>query len=117
MAALITDPILERQLIAQRQASGADKFDEVWEEVYVMAPLANDEHQDLVSDLTAVLVMAVDWAGLGKVRPGVNVSDREDDWHHNYRCPDLVVFLRDTRAKNCGTHWCGGTRPGDRDRE
>lgn len=108
MVALNTDPMLERDLIARRQATGADKFDEVWEGVYVMASLANDEHQDLVSDLTTVLMIAVDWAGLGKVRPGVNVSDHEVDWQHNYRCPDVVVFLNDTQAKNCGTHWRGG---------
>jgi Uma2 family endonuclease len=108
MVALITDPVMQEQLIAQRQAAGSDRYDEVWEGVYVMAPLANDEHQDLVKELTTILTFAVDWAGLGKVRPGVNVSDQKEDWQHNYRCPDIVVFLTDTRAKNYGTHWHGG---------
>ena len=45
MTALINDPKLEEKLIAKRQAAGADKFDEVWDGVYVMSPLANDEHQ------------------------------------------------------------------------
>ena len=108
MVALITDPVLEKQLIAERQAAGADKYDEVWEGVYVMSPLADDSHQGLVSDLTTVLTIAVHWAGLGRVRPGVNVSDREENWQSNYRCPDVVVFLKDTQAKNCGTHWFGG---------
>ena len=108
MVALITDPALEQQLIAERQASGADKYDEVWEGVYVMAPLANNEHQDLVKELTTVLTISVDWPGLGKVYPGVNVSDRREDWKQNYRCPDVAVFLKDTGAESCETHWYGG---------
>ena len=38
----------------------------------------------------------------------VNVSDREEDWEFNYRIPDFAVFLKGSKAKNCGTHWCGG---------
>ncbi len=108
MVAIITDPFIEQDLIAKRRAMGVDKFDEVWEGVYIMAPMANDEHQDLVSDLTTVLNIAVDWVGLGKVRPGVNVSDQEHDWQYNYRCPDVVVFLNNTQAENRGSHWLGG---------
>lgn len=108
MAAFITDPNLEERLINQRQADGTDKYDEVWEGVYVMAPLANNEHQDLVDELCTVLTIVVKWAGLGKVYPGVNVSDRKEDWRENYRCPDVALFLNDTRAEDCGTHWFGG---------
>jgi Uma2 family endonuclease len=36
------------------------------------------------------------------------VSDRETGWEHNYRCPDVVVYLAGTRAKSCDTHWRGG---------
>lgn len=108
MVALITDPDLEDRLIAQRRADGTDKFDEVWEGVYVMAPMANNEHQDLVDDLCTVLTIAVKWQGLGRVSPGVNVSDRDTDWQENYRCPDVAVFLNDTQAEDRGTHWFGG---------
>jgi Uma2 family endonuclease len=27
---------------------------------------------------------------------------------HNYRCPDVVVVLKEGRAIDCGTHWMGG---------
>src|SRR3990172_5790454 len=124
MVSMITDPMLEDELVAQRQRTGADRYDEVWDGVYVMAPLADDEHQALVSGITAVLHVAVGWAGLGEVRPGVNVTDREDDWKQNYRCPDVVVFTNDTQAENRGTHWLGGpdfvveiASPHDRSRE
>ncbi len=108
MVALITDPDLEQALIAKRQAMGVDKYDEVWDGVYIIAPMANDEHQDLVTELATVLTLVVDWTGLGKVRAGVNVSDQERDWHRNYRCPDVVVFLNDTKAENRGAFWFGG---------
>ena len=121
MTALLLDPLLEEDLIAHRRAAGIDKFDEVWDGVYVMSPLANDEHQSIVGDLTTILNNVVGWPGLGDVRPGVNVSDRKDDWKSNYRCPDIAVFLKGTVAENCDTFWCGGpdlaieiVSPGDR---
>ena len=108
MTVLVTDRELGERLIAERRASGGDRFDEVWEGLYVMAPLADDEHQDLQGKLAAVFLSAVGWAGNGLVRPGVNVSDREDDWKSNYRCPDVVVYLPGNPARNRGTHWVGG---------
>lgn len=108
MVAVITDRSLEQRLIEERRSAGADHHDEVWEGVYFMAPLPNDEHQEIVNGITTVLTIAVQWTGLGRVRPGVNISDRKEDWEHNYRCPDAVVFLNDTRAENCGAFWFGG---------
>jgi hypothetical protein len=45
MTMLVLDPAEERRLKRQRALTGADRFDEVWNGVYVMAPLANNEHQ------------------------------------------------------------------------
>jgi Uma2 family endonuclease len=108
MVVHVNDPRLEQQLKAERQLTGADRFDEVWEGIYMMAPLADDEHQELQAKLTAVFQTVVGWSGLGLVRAGVNVSDRDDDWQFNYRCPDVVVFLPTTSAQNKGSHWLGG---------
>ena len=124
MATLVLDPRLEEALKEQRRAWGADHHDEVWEGTYVMPPLPNDEHQEIISLLVSILQDVVGWAKLGKVRPGVNLAARHDDWEHDYRAPDVVVFLRDSEARNHGTHWCGPadfvveiTSPGDRTRE
>jgi Uma2 family endonuclease len=124
MVSLITDPQLEHDLIEQRRRSGADRYDEVWDGVYVMGPLADNEHQGLAMGISAALYAALEEAGLGTVYAGVNVSDRVDDWTQNYRCPDVAVFGRNTKAKNCTTHWCGGpdfvveiASPHDRSRE
>jgi Uma2 family endonuclease len=107
MATLIREPDLEQRVRAERKALGLDRWDEVWEGTYIMAPLPNDEHQDLQANLVAVLQITVGWTGLGDVRGGVNVSDRED-WRQNYRCPDVVVFLKGTHAQNRDTFWLGG---------
>ncbi len=124
MATLVLDPQLEETLKQQRRAWGADHHDEVWEGTYVMAPLPNDEHQKIISRLTSILEDVVGWPGLGEVRPGVNLAASHDNWEHDYRAPDVVVFLRDTQARNHDTHWCGPadflveiTSPGDRTRD
>jgi Uma2 family endonuclease len=99
---------LEERLIEERRAAGADRYDEVWDGVYVMSPMPNVEHQRFVGKLNTVFEIAVDWAGLGEAFPGVNISDRKDDWTKNYRCPDVAVFLNDTQAESRGTFWYGG---------
>jgi Uma2 family endonuclease len=38
----------------------------------------------------------------------VNVSDRGRDWKKNYRVPDLVIVLKNSRAVSHGTHVQGG---------
>lgn len=124
MVALIQDPLLEQELIAKRRETGADRHDEVWEGVYVMSPLANDEHQDIATGLSWVFYPVIQGANLGQVRCGSNVSDRKDDWTKNYRCPDVAVFLKESAAELCGAFWYGGpdfaveiVSPHDRSRE
>lgn len=107
MSTLILDPELADQMIAQRQAWGVDRYDEVWDGVYVMVPLPNNEHQSLVGELFVVLSDVVRGDNLGIAFPGVNISDQKVDWRKNYRCPDVVVFLKETKAINCETHWYG----------
>jgi Uma2 family endonuclease len=104
----ILDPAQARDFIHRRQQSDIDKYDEVWDGVYVVPPLANNPHQSLVGFLTAILHEIVVMPGRGLVLPGANVSDRRTGWEHNYRDPDLVVVLNDGRAVDCTTHWMGG---------
>jgi Uma2 family endonuclease len=124
MATLVCDATIEERLLAERAASGADRYDEVWEGVYVMAPMPNDEHQQIVNRLAAIFQEVIDWPGLGHVRPGVNISDRKEDWTQNYRVPDVAVFLETGSAENCDAFWFGGpdfaveiVSPGDQSRE
>jgi Uma2 family endonuclease len=108
MATLIMDPAMEGRLRAERAESGADRYDEVWRGTYMMAPMPNDEHQQIVMRLASIFQETIDWPGHGDVRPGVNVSDLQDDWTKNYRVPDVAVFLREGRARNFGEYWYGG---------
>jgi len=124
VALMVLDPTQEARLKAERQASGADRYDEVWEGVYMMAPLANNEHQELQFELGAAIRSAVGRNAGVRILAGANVSDRDEGWEHNYRCPDVVVVYPGGAARDCGTHWSGGpdfcveiTSPGDRSRD
>ena len=49
MAVMVLDPYVEEQMLAERAGSDGDQYDEVWEGVYIVTPLPNDEHQEIVS--------------------------------------------------------------------
>lgn len=124
MTVMVLDEQFAARVKAERAATGLDQRDEVWEGVYVMAPIANNEHLDLQGLLVWALRNAFGPGGAQRVAPGGNVSDREDDWTHNYRIPDVILVLPGSAARDCGTHWCGGpdlcvevASPGDRSRD
>jgi Uma2 family endonuclease len=105
---LVKDAEQADELIRGRKRIGADRYDEVWDGVYVMPSMPNLDHQELVSDLDAIFVEVVKRPGLGKVYPGANVSDRGADWQTNYRVPDLVVVLAGSRVVSHSAHLQGG---------
>jgi Uma2 family endonuclease len=107
MATLIADPGVEERLIAERRAKGADRKDEVWEGVYIVMPDPNVEHQRLVMRLGVVFCEVVNPPVGGEVFPGLNLSDRGEDWKYNYRCPDVAVSLSGNTARVFEAHICG----------
>ncbi|WP_166827820.1 Uma2 family endonuclease [Thalassoroseus pseudoceratinae] len=120
----IQDRSVLTSVIRERRKNGSDRYDEVWDGVYIVSPLANNELQNLITQLAAIMTATVQWASHGHVFAGVNVSDQEEDWRQDYRVPDVGVFLNDTKATNRGTHWFGGpdfaveiVSPNDRTRE
>jgi Uma2 family endonuclease len=124
MPVLIPDVNVSASLIEDRRARGIDHHDEVWEGVYVMSPLANNEHQRLTTLLASILIDVIDRPGLGLSFAGVNLTDQPENWQKNFRCPDVVTFLKGNPAQNQGTHWLGGpdlaieiVSPYDRTRE
>ena len=102
---LVTDPDLYEQLIQERKRLGHDLYDEVWEGVYVMPTMPHLAHQRIVGKTTAVCIEVVPQGG--EVYPGANVSDRLD-WKDNYRVPDVVVVLPNSRAVDHGVFLLGG---------
>src|SRR5262245_14269348 len=124
MMMVVLDPSEQRRLKRERQRTGADRYDEVWDGVYVMAPLANNEHQWLALELSLAIRSAIRVPQDGMVFAGCNVSDQEVHWEKNYRCPDVAVYLAGNPAKDCDTHWFGGpdfaveiVSPNDRSRD
>jgi len=108
MKMIIHDPVLEARIIRDRQERRIDRHDEVWEGVYVMSPLANNEHQQIVSSFDRCFGAVIVDPALGIVQPGANVSELAEGWGKNYRCPDVVVYLNTTSAIDHNTHWQGG---------
>src|SRR5947209_12340649 len=104
----ILDPHLIDAFIRERQQQGIDGPDEVWEGVYTVPPLANNDHQDLATSLAAFLFQVVNLEGRGRIQAGANVSDRRKGWEKRFRGPDVVVVLNDGKAVDCGSHWMGG---------
>ena len=51
---LVLDQYISDDLIRERQRLGNDRYDEVWDGVYVMPPMPNNFHQDLVGDMYAI---------------------------------------------------------------
>jgi Uma2 family endonuclease len=124
VAIMALDPYVEQQILAERAGSDGGQHDEMWDGVYVVKPFRNDVHQELVGELTYVLGNVIRRPELGRVFPGVNLSDRDEGWEKNYREPDVAVFLRDGKAINQDTHWQGAAdflveimSPGERTRE
>jgi Uma2 family endonuclease len=94
------------RILRRRRKCGGDRYDEVWNGVYVMSPLADNEHQEVASNLAGIFKQAV--SGRGRVFAGANVSDRPERWKKNFRCPDVAVFLPGNPAEDRGTFWFGG---------
>ncbi len=105
---LILDPDEIESFIQDRRDSGIDRYDEVWEGVYVVPPLANLPHQDLATALAGILFNVITLEERGRVQGGANISDRRAGWKRNFRCPDVVVVLKEGRAADCHTHWLEG---------
>jgi hypothetical protein len=102
MAMMINDAATERQLITVREATGADRYDEVWEGLYMIPPVPNTEHQKIVLRLVSIFAELIDWPGLGAVMPGVNLSDRREDWSED----ENPHFSRHTvRGQVCQIQW------------
>lgn len=124
MALVSIDPMELASLLRDRRECGGDRYDEVWDGVYVMSPQADNEHQQLASDLAAAINLGLGHNEQIRIFPGCIVSDRPKRWKKNYRCPDVAVFLPGNPAEDRETHWYGGPdfavdilSPFDRSRE
>ncbi len=108
MELVLTERSTIRRIIRRRRRLGLDHKDEVWNRKYIVMPDPDNVHQRLVGFLVTVCQIVIDWTNLGRSFPGSNISDREEKWTHNYRVPDVTVFLNGNPAQDRDTHWFGG---------
>jgi Uma2 family endonuclease len=108
MALVSLGPCQFKRLLRHRRRCGGDRYDEVWDGVYVMAPLADNEHQSVGFKLAVTFADALGPAEKIQIFPGCNVSDQPERWRRNYRCPDVAVFLPGNPAIDRKTYWFGG---------
>lgn len=78
-------------LLERRRQLGQDRYDEVWDGVYVMNPAPSYEHQRLAQQLAVLLDPLARAAGLEAVAGGVNLGDED-----SYRIPDASLHRRGT---------------------
>ncbi|MGE3821458.1 MAG: Uma2 family endonuclease [Isosphaeraceae bacterium] len=108
MTVIVNDRALEKTIRADRERTGASRFDEVWEGTYVVSPLANEQHQWLIMGLCLALADVIDTTRGDRVYPGVNVSDRTKGWKRNYRVPDVAVVLATNPCRQFDAVMVGG---------
>jgi Uma2 family endonuclease len=107
-AFLITDPESIRNHKFERQTTGHDRRDEMWDGIYVVAPIQDIEHRRMAAGLLFAFASFQKEVDPGHLSFGGNISDSVEGWHKNYRIPDLLFYLSENPARNCETHWCGG---------
>lgn len=75
-------PVELEALLERRRAAGADVFDEIWDGVLHMAPMAHSRHADVQAQVLVLLSPLGKAAGLAARGP-VNVGEADD-----FRVPD-----------------------------
>lgn len=108
MNLVILDPDELKRIIRRRRKTGADRYDEVWDEVYVMSPIADNSHQELAFRIAARISEALGEESGARISAGANFSDRKLKWKKNYRVPDVAVYLPGNPAEDMGSFWHGG---------
>jgi len=73
-------------LLERRRELGQDRFDEVWEGVYVMNPAPSYEHQRISQQLAELLGPLARASGLEAVVGGLNLGREQ-----SYRIPDASL--------------------------
>ena len=95
--------------LAERQRSGAERFDEMWEGVLHVFPTPTCRHQTALLDLTSFLdeIYGRTFGGFVCWRLNVVRPQDEADWQNNYRIPDLVLLDPDRLDFNKHDYVCG----------
>ncbi len=88
-------------LIEQRRNTGAGQLDECWEGIWHLTD-PTKRHQEIAGWIHRIHAEVVQDAGRGIVTISINVTDREENWKQNHRCPDGVVILKGNTGRWVG---------------
>src|SRR5262245_37167683 len=92
-------------IIEHRRRTGAGRLDECWAGVWHLTdPTAR--HQQLALRIGRIHSEVIEDPGMGSVWISINVTDREEDWTYNHRCPDGAVILRSNPGRWVGVRQC-----------
>lgn len=81
------------EVLEHRRRTGLDRYDEVWNGEWVLAPLPAPEHGRVVAGLMGWLLTR--WLPRPgcEVLPGTNITPPgTEDWTQNYRGPDVMLM-------------------------
>lgn len=109
MTVMILDEARSKQYLRERSAEPTGRRrEEVWDGVTFIMPEANAEHADLAAFFIWAFRTVFRPRDGHRVSGPINVSDRASDWTHNYRAPDVSLYLAETKARLLDSHWFGG---------
>lgn len=89
MKAVILD--IPQEVIDRRRRLGLDRWDEVWEGVYHMAPPPDEEHQVVTDSLFGTLWSYILRHKLGVIRSNKAIRDMRHP-EQDYRIPEWIFF-------------------------
>lgn len=91
-------------LVELRRRTGAGRLDECWDGAWRLTdPTAR--HQQIAARLYRIFADVIEGPNLGTAWISINVTDREDHWIHNHRCPDGAVIMHGNPGR-----WIGEQR-------
>ena len=115
-----------RDLAEERRRLGIGRLDECWEGVWRFRH-STGRRQQIAARLWRIISEVIEDTGRGTASISINVTDREDGWIDNHRCPDGAVILQGNPGRWIGEDevaFLGGPdlvidvmSPGDRTRE
>src|SRR5690242_17022091 len=85
-------PVVLPDVVAWRKRIGADRWDEMWDEVLHMPPMPNRDHQELVGALETYIRLRWARPRKAKVYREINLASFGGWPDKNYRIPDLLML-------------------------
>lgn len=100
----VFSPVPEH-ILEWRRRTGADRFDEMWEGVLHMGPMANARHEDLRWALETYLRLR--WAKPRRASVRCMNVCPPGGWPQDYRVPDLILWTSDRAWMDRTSHFEG----------